>query len=64
MISGLTPDFVAEKKSANIALEIRKARMQDSAPVLELINGYAARGIMLPPAFKAAVEQAVHGAGK
>ncbi|HKW99951.1 MAG TPA: N-acetyltransferase [Bryobacteraceae bacterium] len=48
MISGLTPDFVAEKKTANMALEIRKARMQDIAPVVELINGYAARGIMLP----------------
>ena len=27
---------------------VRKAGMRDIAPLLELINGYAAKGIMLP----------------
>jgi hypothetical protein len=27
---------------------VRKAGMSDIAPLLELINGYAAKGIMLP----------------
>ena len=48
MISGLTSDSVAESTAAAIPLEVRKARMSDIAPVVELINGYAARGIMLP----------------
>jgi amino-acid N-acetyltransferase len=29
-------------------LTVRKAAMRDIAPILELINGYAAKGIMLP----------------
>src|SRR5438270_13327565 len=48
MISGLTHDSVAEHGPASIAIDVRKARMTDIAPLLALINGYAARGIMLP----------------
>jgi amino-acid N-acetyltransferase len=47
MISGLTADSVVEGSSA-APLEVRKAGMRDIAPLLELINGYAAQGIMLP----------------
>src|SRR2546421_5346528 len=47
MISSLTSDSVAES-SSTLPLEVRKAGMSDIAPLLELINGYAARGIMLP----------------
>lgn len=48
MISGLTADAIGEQKRASMAIELRKARMCDVAPLLELINGYASRGIMLP----------------
>jgi amino-acid N-acetyltransferase len=48
MISGLTSDSIIEHAPPRIPLEVRKARMDDIAPLLELINGYAARGIMLP----------------
>jgi amino-acid N-acetyltransferase len=48
MISGLTADAVAESERVVIPVDIRKARMSDIAPLLELINGYASRGIMLP----------------
>jgi len=48
MISGLTSDAVSENTSPGIPLELRKARMTDIAPLLDLINGYAARGTMLP----------------
>jgi amino-acid N-acetyltransferase len=47
----MTSEVVAESVLANGAaspLEIRKARMSDVPALLELINGYAARGIMLP----------------
>jgi amino-acid N-acetyltransferase len=47
MISGLTAESVLENGTAS-PLEIRKARMSDVPALLELINGYAARGIMLP----------------
>jgi amino-acid N-acetyltransferase len=47
MISGLTADSVLENGPA-YPLEIRKALMSDVPALLELINGYAARGIMLP----------------
>ena len=47
MISSVTAEHFAEN-SAPIALEVRKAAMHDIAPILGLINGYAARGIMLP----------------
>lgn len=47
MISGLTSDLVVEAVH-NLPLEVRKADMGDIAPLLELINAYAAKGIMLP----------------
>jgi amino-acid N-acetyltransferase len=48
MISALTADFVREEAQAPGPLELRKARMSDIPDLLDLINGYAARGIMLP----------------
>jgi amino-acid N-acetyltransferase len=48
MISGLTADAIGEHALASMPIELRKARMCDIAPLLELINGYASRGIMLP----------------
>ena len=48
MISGLTTDAIGEHTPTPIAIELRKARMGDVAPLLDLINGYASQGIMLP----------------
>ncbi|HUL46638.1 MAG TPA: GNAT family N-acetyltransferase, partial [Steroidobacteraceae bacterium] len=48
MISSIRSDALVEPQQAQIPVEVRKARMSDIAPLLELINGYAARGIMLP----------------
>ena len=48
MISALTQDSVSQQTSSNKGIEVRKASMQDIPPLLELINGYAAKGIMLP----------------
>lgn len=48
MISSLTDDALTEHPHAGAAIELRKARMSDIAPLIDLINGYAARGIMLP----------------
>jgi amino-acid N-acetyltransferase len=48
MISSLTAETVGEQAHAGVPVELRKARMSDIAPVLRLINGYAALGIMLP----------------
>lgn len=48
MISSLTAEIVREQAHGSIPVELRKARMSDIAPVLELINSYAALGIMLP----------------
>jgi amino-acid N-acetyltransferase len=48
MISGVTAEDFAELGSGAPPLEVRKAMMCDIAPILELINGYAAKGIMLP----------------
>src|SRR5450432_3662061 len=48
MISALTADAVMHPTASNKNIEVRKASMQDIPPLLELINGYAARGIMLP----------------
>ena len=48
MISALTHDATVEKAGAAERLTVRKARMQDIAPILKLINSYAAKGIMLP----------------
>ncbi len=47
MISSLTSDSILEGTSG-LPLNVRKAGMSDIAPLLELINGYAAKGIMLP----------------
>ena len=48
MISSLQEDALVERGDTTLPVEVRKARMSDIAPLLELINGYAARGIMLP----------------
>jgi len=48
MISSLTDDAIGEHAAAALAIELRKARMSDIALLLELINGYASRGVMLP----------------
>jgi amino-acid N-acetyltransferase len=47
MISGLTHESEFGPAVAQIPLVARKAGMRDIAPLLELINSYAARGIML-----------------
>ena len=48
MISGLTEDAVVEHAGTLRDLAVRKAGMHDIRPILHLINGYAAKGIMLP----------------
>jgi amino-acid N-acetyltransferase len=48
VISAIRSDALVETSHAQILVEVRKARMSDIAPLLELINGYAARGVMLP----------------
>src|SRR5277367_5403151 len=48
MISALTEDTVMLATTSNKNIEVRKASMQDIPALLELINGYAAKGIMLP----------------
>jgi amino-acid N-acetyltransferase len=47
MISGLTADAVMEPAAPPRDLVVRKAGMHDIGPILDLINGYAAKGIML-----------------
>ena len=47
MISSVQADAFVEP-GAPRRLTVRKAVMRDIAPILELINGYAAKGIMLP----------------
>jgi amino-acid N-acetyltransferase len=47
MISALTPELVENQTASNRGIEVRKASMQDIPALLELINGYAAKGIML-----------------
>jgi amino-acid N-acetyltransferase len=47
MISALRPDLVEHATVSNKHIEIRKAGMQDIPALLELINGYAVKGIML-----------------
>jgi amino-acid N-acetyltransferase len=47
MISALTPELVENQTASNRGIEVRKAAMQDIPALLDLINGYAARGIML-----------------
>ncbi|MGA3041042.1 MAG: N-acetyltransferase [Bryobacteraceae bacterium] len=51
MISGLTEDSITEHAGRAGAPEeyvVRKAAMHDIGPILSLINGYAAKGVMLP----------------
>src|SRR5450755_3106559 len=48
MISALTAEHLTEPVARPCDLTVRKAAMRDIAPLLELINGYAAKGIMLP----------------
>ncbi len=47
MISGLRADAFVESPHAGLGFTVRKAVMHDIPPILQLINGYAARGIML-----------------
>jgi amino-acid N-acetyltransferase len=52
MISGLTADCVVDcvggLPAADAQVRVRKAAMRDIHPILDLINSYAAKGIMLP----------------
>jgi amino-acid N-acetyltransferase len=48
MISALTEENMTAAVAHPRALTVRKAAMRDIAPLLDLINGYAAKGIMLP----------------
>ena len=49
MISSLHEDaFVESKSGSSLPLTVRKAVMHDIPPILDLINGYAAKGVMLP----------------
>ena len=48
MISGLRADAFVESSTARGRLVVRKAVMHDIPPILDLINGYAAKGLMLP----------------
>src|SRR5580698_4839699 len=49
MISSLhAEDFVESKQGGRLRLTVRKAVMHDIPPILNLINGYAAKGVMLP----------------
>ena len=47
MISALTADQVENQSASSRGIDVRKASMQDIPALLELINGYAAKGIML-----------------
>ena len=49
MISSLqAEDFVESKDGGRLRLTVRKAVMHDIPAILDLINGYAAKGVMLP----------------
>ena len=48
MISSVREDAFVETRGERPRLTVRKAVMHDIPPILDLINGYAARGIMLP----------------
>ncbi len=48
MISALTPGHFENQTATGRGVEVRKASMQDIPALLDLINGYAAKGIMLP----------------
>jgi amino-acid N-acetyltransferase len=47
MISSLRADSLVEPRGITPRLTIRKAVMRDIVPILDLINGYAAKGVML-----------------
>jgi amino-acid N-acetyltransferase len=48
MISGVYADAFIESQGIPLKLTVRKAVMHDIPLILDLINGYAAKGIMLP----------------
>ena len=48
MISAVHADDFVESKRKGPPVEVRKAGMSDIPLILDLINGYAAKGIMLP----------------
>ena len=48
MISSVREDAFVEAPASSAPLTVRKARMHDIRPILDLINGYAAKGVMLP----------------
>jgi amino-acid N-acetyltransferase len=48
MISAVRADAFVESGNGRSGLTVRKAAMQDIPPILDLINGYAAKGVMLP----------------
>jgi amino-acid N-acetyltransferase len=48
MISAVRADAFVESGAGRSGLTVRKAVMRDIPPILDLINGYAAKGIMLP----------------
>src|ERR1700683_5143055 len=48
MISALTPGHFENQAATGRGIDVRKASMLDIPPLLELINGYASKGIMLP----------------
>jgi amino-acid N-acetyltransferase len=48
MISAVRADAFVESAGGRSGFTVRKAVMHDIPPILDLINGYAATGIMLP----------------
>jgi amino-acid N-acetyltransferase len=48
MISSLHADAFVEAQGGRSGLTVAKAGMRDIASILDLINGYAAKGVMLP----------------
>ena len=48
MISSVRADAFVESAADTPRLTVRKAAMRDIPPILDLINGYAAKGVMLP----------------
>jgi amino-acid N-acetyltransferase len=48
VISSLQADAFIEHPASGVLLDVRKAVMHDIPPILDLINGYAAKGLMLP----------------
>jgi len=48
MISGVRADAFVEPQAGGLPLIVRKAVMHDVQPIMELVNGHAAKGVMLP----------------